>query len=320
MYSKILITGGNGFLGRHVIEKCKMEYPEATLLTPTSTELDLRERKETLRYFKNHQPDAVISIAARLGGIGDNREYPATYFYDNITIGINTIEGARLNGVRKIVNIGTVCSYPKHVEAPFKEEDLWSGYPEPTNGPYGIAKKAVGEYALAVEKQYGLSCVNLLVTNLYGPGDDFRAKTSHVIPALIKKIIFAQEENTPEIVAWGDGSPTRDFLYVTDAADGIVKALECDEHGPINLGAGEEISIKQLFEKLADKIGFNGKVKWDTSKPNGQPRRLLDISKAEELLNFKPATSFDVGLEQMISWYLTNRNEIDALPPKFMKS
>lgn len=316
-FKTILITGGNGFLGTKVTEECKRQYPNAVIYTPRSSELDLRDRNAAIQYFDKIKPDAVISIAARLGGIGDNRKYPASYFYDNITIGINTIDASRMAGVSKIVNIGTVCSYPKITPVPFKEENLWDGYPEPTNGAYGIAKKAVAEYAMAVKTQYGLNCVNLLVTNLYGPGDDFRDQTSHVIPALIKKILLAKEGNSPEIIAWGDGSPTRDFLYVHDAAKGIVNSLKCEDMNPINLGSGKEISIKQLFTTIADLLEFEGQVKWDTSKPNGQPIRLLDISRAKALFDFKPETAFAIGLKNTIQWYLDNRIQIDSLNAKY---
>lgn len=316
-YSKILITGGNGFLGTKVTEECMKAYPNATVITPSSKEVDLRDRNLALAYFESVKPDAVIAIAARLGGIGDNRKYPASYFYDNMTIGMNTIDGARLSGAKKIVNIGTVCSYPKITPVPFKEEDLWNGYPEPTNGAYGIAKKAVAEYAMAVKKQYGLECVNLLVTNLYGPGDDFREDTSHVIPALIKKILIAKEKGQDEIIAWGDGSPTRDFLYVNDAAKGIIQSLQCAHEEPVNLGSGQEVSIKELFTTIADLLNYKGDVVWDTSKPNGQPKRLLDISRAREWFNFDPQVNFRDGLKQTIDWYLKNRERIDALGPKY---
>lgn len=314
----ILVTGGNGFLGKEVVAECKRVYPNAKIVVPASKNIDLRERNQALNYIQEVKPDIVISIAARLGGIGDNRAYPATYFYDNITIGLNTIDGARLAGASKIVNIGTVCSYPKIVPVPFKEEDLWNGYPEPTNGPYGIAKKAVAEYAQAVEKQYGLQSVNLLVTNLYGPGDDFREQTSHVIPALIKKMILAKEAGDHEIIAWGDGSPTRDFLFVKDAAKGIVQSINSTSSTPTNLGSGMEVSIKELFEQLKLVIGFEGNVKWDTTKPNGQPKRLLNIDKAKTEFNFNPTTSFKDGMKATIEWYIQNRSEIDKLPAKYL--
>lgn len=316
--NSILVTGGNGFLGKNVTLESQRVYPNAKIHTPTSKEVDLRNRQETLEYIKSIKPDVIISVAARLGGIGDNQRYPASYFYDNITIGINTIDGARLAGSKKLINIGTVCSYPKIVPVPFREDDLWNGYPEPTNGAYGIAKKAVAEYAQAVEKQYGLPSVNLLVTNLYGPGDDFRDATSHVIPALIKKIVTAKNNGDEEIIAWGDGSPTRDFLYVRDAAKGIVQAIQSNNSTPTNLGSGEEVSIKELFEYLKLEIGFQGEVVWDTSKPNGQPKRLLNIDKARKEFNFDPQTTFATGIKETIEWYLQNKSSLDKLPAKYL--
>lgn len=312
----VLVTGGDGFLGKNVVSVLKETYPGANIIIPVLSEIDLRERQETIEYFEKHKPDVVIALAARLGGIGDNRMYPASYFYDNITIGINTIDASRLSGVQKLVLIGTVCSYPKIVPAPFKEEDLWNGYPEPTNGAYGISKKAVAEYSIAVKKQYGLSCVNILLTNLYGPKDDFRDETSHVIPALIKKIYNAKENGDSEIVAWGDGSPTRDFVYVRDAAEGIVKSINCEDETPINIGSGSEISIKNLFHILCEHLEFDGNVVWDTSKPNGQPRRLLDITKARKKFGFNPTTTFQDGLKNTVKWYIENRLKIDKLAPK----
>jgi GDP-L-fucose synthase len=316
--SKIIITGGNGFLGRFVVNKIKNNYKDFELIIPNSKELDLRDRVRTIDFFLKHKPQFVFSIAARLGGIGDNRSYPANYFYDNITIGINTIDAARISGAEKIINIGTVCSYPKDCPVPFVEENLWNGYPEPTNGAYGISKKAVMEYALASKKQYGLNCVNLLLTNLYGPEDDFREETSHVIPALIKKIVIAKEKNIPTIEAWGDGSPTRDFLYVEDAAEGISQSLHCQTENPVNLGSGKEISIKKLYELLCNLLDYQGQVMWDITKPNGQPRRLLDISKAKKEFNFNPNTNFEMGLKNTIDWYLKNRKWIDTLPKKYV--
>jgi len=315
-YQRILITGGGGFLGKYVVEELARKYPNAILDIPRSKNLDLKERSDSIKYFNEFKPDLVISIAARLGGIGDNMKYPASYFYENIMIGVNTIDAARLAGVKKIVNIGTVCSYPKVLDAPFKEEDLWSGYPEPTNGPYGIAKKAVAEYAIAVKKQYGMSCVNLLMTNLYGAGDDFRDETSHVIPALIKKVVSAKENNEEKIVAWGDGTPTRDFVYVSDAAKAIVASASIDYELPINIGSGKDISIKNLYNLICQIAGFDGEVFWDTTRPNGQPKRLLDISKAQTLFGFEPNIGFEKGLKLTFDWYMSNRKEIDKLAPK----
>ena len=313
----ILITGGAGFLGQHVFQEIKSNYPTSQIIVPRSKDVDLRDRESTLAYFSKIKPDIVIGIAARLGGIGDNRKFPANYFYDNITIGINTVDGARLSNASKLILIGTVCSYPKITPVPFKEEDLWNGYPEPTNGAYGISKKAVAEYALAVNKQFGLNVVNLLLTNLYGPGDDFRDETSHVIPAIIKKMIAAKNNNIKEVSAWGDGSPTRDFLYVKDAARAIVRSINCSYSNPINVGNGKDISIKALYGFIKDKVNFEGSVNWDTSYPNGQPKRLLDISKAREHFGFEPKTSFELGIDQTIEWYLKNEKELATLTTKY---
>ncbi len=315
-YKKILVTGGNGFLGKHVVKELEMKYPDSEMIVCFSKTVDLRDRSQALNYINEVKPDAIIAIAARLGGIGDNRKYPANYFYDNMMIGMNTVDGAQHSGASKLILIGTVCSYPKITPVPFKEEDLWNGYPEATNGAYGISKKAVAEYALAVNQQYGLPVVNLLLTNLYGPGDDFREETSHVIPALIKKILHAKRQGEHQITAWGDGSPTRDFLHVRDAARGIVNAIRCDYIHPINLGSGQEVSIKDLYTNLCKYLDFNGSVFWDTSYPNGQPKRLLDISKAKTYLQFEPSVTFESGIAETINWYLENETRINALPPK----
>jgi GDP-L-fucose synthase len=315
-YKKVIITGSGGFLGKHVVEAFSKAYPNAKLDLPRSKDLDLKDRDKTIAYFKASKPDIVIAIAARLGGIGDNMKYPASYFYENISIGVNTVDAASISGAKKIINIGTVCSYPKVLVAPFKEEDLWNGYPEPTNGPYGIAKKAVADYSIAVKKQYGMDCVNLLMTNLYGAGDDFRDETSHVIPAIIKKVQHAVINGLNTIEAWGDGSPTRDFVYVQDAAEAIVQSINTDYYKPINIGNGKDISIKELYTIISQKMGYKGKIHWNTSKPNGQPKRLLDISKAQKYFAYKPKVDFETGLQKTIDWYLENKKEIDKLPPK----
>lgn len=316
-FNKIIVTGGNGFLGKYVVKKLIQKFPESEIFIPSSNDVDLRDQYQSLKYFNQIKADLVIALAARLGGIGDNIKYPASYFYDNIMIGVNTVNGARFSGVKKLVYIGTVCSYPEIVEIPFKEEDLWKGYPEPTNGAYGISKKAVMEYAIAVKKQYGMDCVNLLLTNLYGPEDDFREDTSHVIPALLKKVLKAKELGDEKIIAWGDGSPTRDFIFVEDAAQGIVDAIEISYSFPINLGSGTDISIKDLYKLICKMTDFKGEVVWDTTKPNGQHKRLLDISKARMLFGFEPKIDFQTGLRLTIDWYLKNRHEIDKLGAKY---
>ena len=314
---KILITGGAGFLGQHVVNSVKQEYPAAQIIVPRSKDVDLRDRNQTLDYFKQIKPNVVVGIAARLGGIGDNRKYPAYYFSDNMMIGMNTIDASKRYNINKLVLIGTVCSYPKYTSVPFVEEDLWKGYPEPTNGAYGISKKAVTEYALAVNKQFGLQVVNLLLTNLYGPGDDFREETSHVIPAIIKKMLEAKRNNDKNVVAWGDGTPTRDFLYVKDAADAITKSIKCDYIHPINIGNGKDISIKNLYKYIQEKLQYSGCVNWDKSHPNGQPKRLLNISKANEYLKFYPQTTFEQGIDETIEWYLKHEGHLSKLSSKY---
>ncbi len=314
---KILVTGGAGFLGQYVVRNLRIKYPTSEIIIPRSKDVDFRNREATLSYFREINPDIVIGIAARLGGIEDNRKYPANYFSDNMMIGINTIDGANQSNSSKLILIGTVCSYPKITPVPFREEDLWNGYPEPTNGAYGIAKKAVTEYALAVHKQYGLSVVNLLLTNLYGPGDDFREETSHVIPAIIKKMLEAKRNNVEEVIAWGDGSPTRDFLFVNDAANAIIQSIECSYVHPINVGNGLDINIKDLYSFIQQKVRYEGRVHWDTSRPNGQPKRLLDISKAREYFMFEPKVSFEEGIDKTIDWYLQNEKMLATLKIKY---
>lgn len=316
---KILVTGGNGFLGKQVCADLFQKVGgESEIITFRSAQCDLRNTEQTRDYFNQIRPDYVISLAARLGGIGDNLSHPADYFYDSMMIGLNTINCSKEFKIKKIINIGTVCSYPNIIPIPFKEEDLWMGYPEETNAPYGISKKAVMVYAKAMEKQFGLKSCNILLSNLYGPGDDFRDKTSHVIPSLIKKIVHAQEKNNNTITVWGNGSASRDFLFVKDASLGIIMAAEmCDISDPINLGTGYEISISALIEMLIKISGTNVGIKWDETQPNGQPRRVLETSKAKNIFGFKSETPLVTGLTETWDWYLRNRKEIDNLGHKY---
>ena len=259
------------------------------------------------------RPDLIIHLAARVGGIGANRQHPADYFYDNLMMGVQILDESWKQRVDKLVVIGTVCSYPKFTPIPFSEDDLWQGYPEETNAPYGIAKKAILVQSDAYRRQYGFNSIFLMPTNLYGPRDNFNPATSHVIPALIRKCIHAREANQTTLTAWGDGSPTREFLYVEDAAEGILKASEAyNKSEPVNLGSGFEISIRELLETIAEMTGFEGDIHWDTDKPNGQPRRALDNTKAKAEFGFEATTAFKNGLRQTIDWYLENRERIEA--------
>lgn len=316
---RILVTGGAGFLGKEVVASLVRHgaAPE-NVIVPRSAQYDLRKPEAAMALMEQYRPDYVIHLAARLGGIGDNMAHPAAYFFDNMMLGLNIIEACRKSGVKKLVNIGTVCSYPKIVPAPFREEDLWEGYPEETNAPYGVSKKAVMVYADAVTREYGFPTVNLLITNLYGPGDDFREQTSHVIPAIIKKMDQAKRRKDASIIAWGDGSPSRDFVFVADAAEGIVRATALHQDpAPVNIGAGVEYTIRDLMEILKEETGFEGEIQWDTSRPNGQPRRLLDISRAKSAFGFDPQTDFREGLKLTYQWYLEHYDEIMASRPKF---
>jgi len=319
---KIMIAGGAGFLGKHCVQAFIDGGAKAENITvPRSRDFDLRDRSAVHALLEKEQPQIVVNLAAKTGGIGSNQRYPASYFYDNLMIGVNLIEACRQHSVEKFVNIGTVCSYPKIVDVPFVEEDLWNGYPEETNAPYGIAKKAIMVYGEAAFRQYGFNNINLLLTNAYGPGDDFHESTSHVIPAIIKKIMKAKDDNAPSIEAWGDGSPSRDFIYIEDAAEAIVLATALhNDPMPINLGAGKEISIKELLETLVELLEYDGDIAWDTTKPNGQPRRLLDTTKAINSFGFHSKTPFHEGLKKTIEWYLKHRDNVDNLAPKFVFS
>lgn len=299
---KVIVTGGAGFLGSYVVER--LQQKKAEVFIPKIEDYDLRKIENIKRMFDDFLPEIVIHLAAVVGGIGANSENPGKFFYDNIIMGVQLMEEARIRKVSKFVNIGTICSYPKLTPVPFKEEDLWNGYPEETNAPYGLAKKMLIVQSQAYRKQYGFNSINLLQINLYGPRDNFHPQTSHVIPALIKKCFDAIKENGNEIVVWGTGEPTREFLYVEDAADGILLATEIyNKSEPINLGSGVEISIKDLVDLIVCYSGFKGKVVWDTSKPDGQPRRLIDTSKAYNEFGFRAKTDFREGLKKTIEWY-----------------
>ena len=301
---RVMVTGGAGFLGRYVVEALRVRGC-SQIFVPRSAKYDLRQGEAVRRAFDDSRAEVVFHLAAIVGGIGANRARPGTFFYDNLMMGAQLMEEARLRSVEKFIAIGTVCAYPKFTPVPFREEDLWNGYPEETNAPYGLAKKMLLVQGQAYRVQYGFNAIYLLPTNLYGPGDNFDPETSHVIPALIRKCVEAKENDRDEIIVWGDGSPTREFLYVADAAEGIVLAAErYDGAEPLNLGSGLEISIKDLVHRIAGLTGFNRRIVWDTSKPNGQPRRRLDTSKAERLFGFRAQTSFDEGLRRTVEWYV----------------
>ena len=300
---KILVTGGAGFLGSFLVEQLKEKGVNGKdIRIPRSKDIDLRHWKNCIKVVKDI--DIVIHLAAKVGGIGYNQKYPATLFYDNAIMGVQMMEAARQEGVEKFVAVGTVCAYPKFTPVPFKEADLWNGYPEETNAPYGLAKKMLLVQAQAYRQQYGFNSIFLLPVNLYGPGDNFDLESSHVIPALIRKFAEAVENNKKEVVVWGTGKVSREFLYVEDAARGILLATErYTKPEPVNLGAGFEIKIKDLVELIAELTGFDGEIVWDTTKPDGQPRRCLDVSRAAKEFGFKAKTDFRDGLKQTIEWY-----------------
>ena len=306
---RVTVTGGAGFLGSFVVEALRRRgCPEP--FVPRSREYDLRKEADITRMLATARPEVIIHLAAVVGGIGANRENPGRFFYDNLIMGAQLMEGARQAGVAKFVAIGTVCSYPKFSPVPFREEDLWNGYPEETNAPYGLAKKMLLVQGQAYREQYGFNSIFLLQVNLYGPGDNFDPSSSHVIPALIRKCVPAVETGAQEIVVWGTGAATREFLYVEDAAEAIVLAAErYDGAEPVNLGVGHEISIKDLVELVAKLTGFSGTIAWDTSKPDGQPRRMLDTSRAARYFGFVAKTPFDEGLRKTIEWYRQRRTE-----------
>lgn len=300
---KVCVTGGAGFLGSFIVEQLHQKGA-GEVFVPTVQQYDLVQLDAVKRLLADAQPDVIIHLAAKVGGIGANREHPADFFYDNLMMGVQLMHEAWKAGVSKFVAIGTVCAYPKFTPVPFREADLWNGYPEETNAPYGLAKKMLLVQAQAYRQQYGYDAIYLLPVNLYGPRDNFDPNSSHVIPALIRKVLEAQEAGAEEVVVWGDGSPTREFLYVEDAAEGIIRAAEFyDGSEPVNLGSGCEISIKDLALLIGRLVGFTGRFVFDASKPNGQPRRGLDVSRAEQYFGFRAQTNFEEGLRRTISWY-----------------
>ena len=307
---RICVTGGAGFLGSFIQESLK-KRGVTDIFIPLRKQYDLIEVTDIRRLLSDAKPDVIIHLAANVGGIGANMEHPAEFFYDNLMMGVQLIHESWKAGVEKFVAIGTICAYPKYTPIPFKEDDLWNGYPEETNAPYGLAKKMLLVQSQAYRKQYGFNSIYLLPVNLYGPRDNFNPKSSHVIPALIHKCYEAKLNHTTEVVIWGDGSPTREFIYAGDAAEGIVMATEkYDGPEPVNIGSGMEISIKDLAELIARLIGYEGKLVYDTGKPNGQPRRALDVSRAREYFGFTAKMSFEEGLKQTIDYYISNRDAI----------
>jgi len=305
---RIVVTGGAGFLGRYVVEGLRKQGCKY-IGVPKIEDYDLIKLDDIIRMYEDMKPDIVIHLAAVVGGIGANREHPGEFFYKNLMMGIQLIEQGRVRNIEKFVAIGTVCAYPKFAPVPFKEEDLWNGYPEETNAPYGLAKKMLLVQSQAYRAEYGFNSIFLLPVNLYGPGDNFDPATSHVIPALIKKCVDAIDSGANHIDCWGTGKVSREFIYAADAAEGILLATErYNGSEPVNIGAGFEITIEELIEKIAALIGFGGEIRWDGTKPAGQPRRRLDTSKAKELFGFEAKTNFDDGLKATIDWYIKTRS------------
>jgi len=304
---RILVTGGGGFLGSHLVERLRRMGCER-ITAPRRRDFDLTQSDAIERLFRECRPEVVIHAAASVGGIGANRDNPGRFFYENAIMGIQLIEACRRHGVEKTVVLGTICAYPKFTPVPFREEALWDGYPEETNAPYGIAKKALLVQCQGYREQYGMNAIFLLPVNLYGPRDNFDLHSSHVIPALMRKCLEAQDRGAEEITLWGDGSPTREFIYVEDAAEAIVMAAESyDGAEPVNIGSGEEIAIRDLAAKIAALTGFSGRIVWDTGKPSGQPRRRLDVSRAQREFGFRARTSLDEGLRETLAWYRSHR-------------
>jgi len=313
---RIVVTGGAGFVGRPL---CRMLADRGCrdVIVPRRDEYDLTREQDVQRLYHDARPDVVIHLAAEVGGIGANMDNPGRYFYANMSMALHLIEHARLRGLGKFVQVGSVCAYPKHAPVPFKEDDLWDGYPEETNAPYGIAKKAALVMLDGYRRQYGLDSAYVLPVNLYGPGDNFDLHTSHVIPALVRKCVEAVDQGLDEVVCWGSGTVSREFLYVDDAAEGIIRAAErMQEPVPINLGTGTEIRIRDLAELIARLTGFTGRLRWDAGKPDGQPRRCLDTSRARDLLQWQAAIDFEQGLERTISWYRSSRSAAAVSPAR----
>jgi GDP-L-fucose synthase len=306
----VVVTGGGGFLGSFVVDQLRAKDCRQIVI-PRSRDYDLVQMDAVKQLYRDAKPDLVIHLAARVGGIGANQSNPGRFFYDNLMMGTQLIEVGRQQGLKKFVATGTICAYPKFAPIPFNEDDIWNGYPEETNAPYGLAKKMMLAQSQAYRDQYGFNSIVLFPVNLYGPRDNFDLQTSHVIPALIRKCVSAKEEGRAAITLWGDGSPTREFLYVEDAAEGIVLAAEhYDGNLPVNLGTGEEIAIRDLAKLIAAEVGFTGQIQWDTTKPNGQPRRCLDVSRAKELFGFQAKHRLSDGMKKTVQWFQTNSQSI----------
>jgi GDP-L-fucose synthase len=313
---RVVVTGGAGFLGRHVCRELERARP-ADIVVPRSGQYDLREQAAIRRLYAEHRPQVILHLAAVVGGIGANRVNPGRYFYDNAIMGIQLMEEGRRAGVEKFVALGTICSYPKFTPVPFKEEELWAGYPEETNAPYGLAKKMLLVQAQAYRQQYGFNAVTLLPVNLYGPGDNFDPESSHVIPALIRKVVEARDAGLEHVDVWGTGTASREFLFVRDAARAIVLAAEkYDEAEPVNIGSGLEITIQELAELICDLCAFRGRIRWDATKPDGQPRRCLDTARALAAFGFRAETPFRDGLIETINWYERHRSDREAPTPR----
>jgi GDP-L-fucose synthase len=306
---RVVVTGGAGFLGRWVCQALEA-YRPAAVIVPRSAEYDLRLQADVTRLLEETRPDVIVHLAAVVGGIGANQKNPGRYFYDNAIMGIELMEQARRCGVRKFVAVGSICSYPKFTPVPFREDELWNGYPEETNAPYGLAKKMLLVQAQAYRQQYGFNAITLLPVNLYGPGDNFDLESSHVIPALVRKVLEARDEGLDSIEVWGTGNASREFLFVRDAAEGIALATNhYDKPEPVNIGAGQEITIRELAEKICELCEYRGSIQWNVNKPDGQPRRALDVTRAQREFGFGAKTSLENGLRETIAWYQQQRQQ-----------